>query len=334
MRLPATLPLLLVAGLGLLRPSPAEASLTTFATFVGSDSLSTDGCGSITQTCSMAINVPVGSTVLGAYLYSSLFSASVTPGGTLNGSPVTYSTALGVDAGILQAWRANVTSLVQGVVGGGSAAPFNFTVTETDGSQDGEALVVVYSNPALPTQTVGILDGFSASTGDTATINFATPLNPSAPGFVADMRIGDGFSFDGTDPANPDTPGQSSTITVNGTVITNNAGHCDDARDASCTNGNLITVGADNDPFSPLLPTLAQDHERYNLTPELTTGETSITIGTLNPSNNDNIFLETFLITGIGGVNAPPPNSAVPEPGTLSLLGMGVVAVARRFRRR
>jgi hypothetical protein len=316
----------------LLLAVPAYASLTSFATFTGNVSESTSGCGSITSGCNLTANVPVGSTVLAAYLYSSLNTPSVVPGGTLNGSVVNYSTALGVDNGFLQAYRANVTSIVQAAVGGGSAAPFTLAVTETNtGAQDGEALVVVYSNPTTvtATQTVGILDGFSASAGDTATINFSSPLNPTAPGFVADMRIGDGFSFDGSDPNNPISSSQVSHITVDGTLISAVAGHCDDATE-SCTDGNLITVGSDNDPFTPASPTVGQDHERYNLTPEIHVGDTSITVGTLNPSGDDNIFLETFLITGSATINQPQ----TPEPATLSLLGLGLLFGARKLRRR
>jgi len=308
----------------LLYAMPASASLTTFATYTGSVGMSTDGCGSTTQNCTIQASIPTGSTVLAAYLYTSLFDITA-PGGTLNGSAVTYTTALGVNQGFLQAWRADVTSIVASAVGAGGAVPFNFTVTETNGAQDGEALVVVYSNAALPTQTVGILDGFSASGGDTATINFATTLDHTAPGFVAQMIIGDGFSFDGGDPLAPTSASQVSQVLVNGGLLTNVAGHCDDAQDVVCENGNLITVGGFNDPFSPINPLVAQDHERYDLTSFVNVGDTSIRVDTLNPSNDDNIFLETFLISGEGRVV-----TGVPEPGTLSMLGLGLAFLVRK----
>ena len=53
---------------------------------------------------------------------------------------------------------------------------------------------MVYSLVGNPDATVGILDGFANVSGDTTSINFSKALNPAAPGFFADMRLGIGFS--------------------------------------------------------------------------------------------------------------------------------------------
>ena len=63
-------------------------------------------------------------------------------------------------------------------------------------------------------------------------------------------------------------------------------------------------------------------------------GDTSILIETMNPSNDDNIFLAVFHVLGEAGINEPPPNAEVPEPGTLSLLAIGGAAALRKIRRR
>ena len=321
-------------GVAVVAASPSYASLSVFQSLTGNLNVSTDGCGSTSQDCTLTANAELGSTVVAAYLYTSTFFNTTAPtGDTLNGNAVTYTANLGQDpfnCCQLNAFRADVTSIVAAVINGGAGGAYNFAMLESSGSQDGEALVVVYSNGAFAVTTIGILDGFSASAGDTTTISFLNPLDPTAAGFEAEMRLGIGFSC----------CSQASTVVVNGTTITNTAGNNDDGD--AVANGALITMGGDNDPFSTLLPAYADDHERYNLVPYITTGDTSITVRTLNPSNDDNIFLAVFKVTGEGVISScnpdcpPPPTSSAPEPGTLALLGIGLASMGlyRRLARK
>ena len=311
-------------------PTTSEASLTTFQQDTGTVGFSSDGWGGVSNSGTISASVPAGSVVLAAYLYTATFlnPTNAGIGSTLNGTAVAYGPAVPNPSSgaccLLSSARADVTSIVAGVIDGGPGGVYNFTLTEASASQDGEALVVVYSNPLLPIATVGILDGFSNVAGDTTSINFLNPLNPAAPGFFAEMILADSFSC----------CDQKSTVSVNGTVISNQAGNNDDG--VNSLNGSLITVGGFNDPFSPFLPSYADDHERYNLVPYVTNGDTSITIFTQNPDATDNIFMATFFVSGVAGVNTPPPGTnPVPEPGTISLLALGGAALAfRRFRRK
>jgi len=323
---------------------PASASLSLFKSFTGNEGVSTDGCGSNSATCSLISNIPTGSTIQAAFLYSSTFNSATNPNGTSlsqGGNTVTPTfTPLGVNNGFLQAWRADVTAFVQANITLGANTTWIANEGNKTTSIDGEALVVVFSNPARPTQTVFILDGFSSSTGDKSQV----VTNPLPAGFTAQMFIGDGFSFDGPDPNNPTVPcpgpgGQCSTITLNGTTLTNSAGHCDDDQDGpnSCANGSLLTMGATNagphtDPFSPLNPTIGQDHEAYDLGNILKVGDTTLNLTTVNPSGDDNIFLEVFDISGTAVVCQV--NCTVPEPASLVLLGAGLVGLGVYFRRR
>lgn len=310
----------------LLTAGAASASLSVFQTYTGNVGLSTGGFGSLSQAGDITANVPVGSTVVAAYLYSSTFSfgSPFTPTGTFNGNAVTYTPLGATGCCSLQAGRADVTSIVAAVINGGPGGAYNFHVTEGESGDDGEALVVVYSNGALAVSSIGILDGFSTPGGDASSISFGSPLHPAAPGFQAEMRIADGFSC----------CGQETTITVNGQVLTDVAGNNDDSVDGT-SNGNLFTVGGDNDPFTVTLPgspaeDYSTDHERYNLAPFITDGDTSINLHTFNATGDDNIFLEVFQVTG----EAVFHGSTAPEPATWAMMLMGFFGLGAMLRRR
>jgi PEP-CTERM motif len=314
------------AALALAATGQASAALTVFQTFTGNLGLSTDGCGTATTSCSIQAFVPVGATVTGAWLYQTTFGgppATAQPI-SFNGNALAFSPfVVNTSQPFLGSARADVTAAVAAIVNPGLGGTYNFTVGEgSSGTTDGTALVVVYSLASLAESTVTILDGFASTTGDTATINFAAPLNTTAPGFTADVRLGIGFSAGSS-------AGQTSTVRVNGTLISSHAGGFDDGASA---NGQLITVGGNNDPFSPFLPANSvADTERYNLIPQIANGSTSITFNTANTSNDDNIFLLAGIFSGRATVT-----TAIPEPGTwaMMLAGFGIVGGAMRRRQR
>ena len=113
---------------------------------------------------------------------------------------------------------------------------------------------------------------------------------------------------DAADPQNPTGTGQVSQVTVN---------------------GSLITVGDDADPFSAIVPLVGGDHEKYDIKTLLNVGDTQIAIRTLNPSNDDNIFLAVFVVTGEGQVT-----TTTPEPVSIALFGTGLLGLGLLRRRR
>lgn len=316
-----------LAASALMGAGQAQASLTLFKSYVGNYGLSTDGGGNNDgDSYTISAFVPLGATVTAAYLYQATWSSTGTPESILlDGNALTFDPQVpnATACCSLASARADVTSLIAAAVDGGPGGQYDFNITEGNtGTTDGTALAVVYSLPSLATNTVALLDGFASVTGDSTTLNFADPLDPTAPGFQAEMRLGIGFSC----------CGQQSNVNVNGTTITTAAGNNDDGI-GGLSNGQLITMGGNDDPFSPALPGYDVDHERYDLTPYINPGDTSINVLTSNASQDDNIFLAAFLVSGTAGINEPPPG--VPEPSTWAMLiaGFGMTGGAMRLRR-
>lgn len=300
--------------------SSASASLAPFQSFVGKYAMSTDGFGSTSESGVISASVPAGSTVVAAYLYSATNNTNNVPAVSLDGNLATFGPAVSNATACcnLKSYRADVTGLVASVINGGGGGIYNFNVREGGASStqiDGEALVVIYSNPSLPEATVGLLDGFASVTGDTTNINFATPLNPADPGFFAEMSLGISFSC---------CDSQRSTINVNDLLLTENAGNYDDG--AQLSNGSLITVGGFDDALSSGGDSYANDGERYNLASFVAAGDTTIKVDTFNASQDDNIFFAGFYVSGKAGINEEPPTD-VSEPGSLLLLLLGVAAL-------
>ncbi len=253
----------------------AQATLSNSYQFNGTGNWSIDAVGSNSSPVGdLTAIIPTGSTIERAFLYLSMSVTDLTP--TVNFDGVVYTnphwTELGAN-GFMEAYRADVTSQVAAKVGGGGGAPFTFSIqSETPTVPvDGEVLAIVYSNPAEQVRTIAFLDGFSASGGDTTSINLADPLTAAQladPNFEALMSLGIGFSF---------RPGnQFSTVDVNGQRLTSDAGGQDDGIPNSIGNGGLITVGGIGDnpdnPADPLAFSFSNpllDDELYTLTPSL-----------------------------------------------------------------
>jgi hypothetical protein len=298
--------------------TPNYASLAVFKNFTGNVDLSTDGFGDSSGLGVISASAPSGSTVIAAYLYSATQLSNTTPTSvTLNGNAIvfTQSSPNPTACCSLSSHRADVTSIVSSIINGGGGGVYNFNINEgSDNSAiDGEALVVVYSNPALGISTIGILDGSASVLGDTTSISFADPLNPLDPAFKAEMYLGINFSC----------CNQKSTVKVNGNLLTENAGNNDDG--GQVANGSLITVGSFDDPFSAVNPSYVNDHEKYNLASFVNAGDKKITVDTFNASQDDNIFLAAFHVNGKAVVGPPP--SAVPLPAGIWLFGSALAAL-------
>jgi hypothetical protein len=321
----------------------AFGALTSAGTWNGNVGLSVDGIGSNSSPVgNVQANIPVGATILQAYLYSAgtpfpWYSNSPTTLAAYNGAGITlggmgvsnFDTLVGAvatprpDIGRWFTARADVTALVNALRAADPlASSFNWSVSEGSLNTriDGEVLAIVYSDPSRPLGSVALLNGGQDTGGETSIVNLGTPLtDPNAAGFAAELGLGISFSCCGS---------QRSTVRVNGGLVTDNAGNLDDG--LASADGSLITVGGIGDTPANN-QSYADDHELYDLRPFLATGDTSFSIFTQNPSSDDNIFFASLYLTG--EITDVTPN--VPEPETYALLfaGLGVVAAVARRRK-
>jgi hypothetical protein len=336
------LPAVASAGLGLLKPDPRVG-----ATFIGKGGYSADGLGQAAPGGTLQADVPAGSKVVRAYLYGSYFIRGAVPPADLvlnfDGANVTLG-VLQTIGGFLTSARAEVTAQVAAKVGTGGGQA-SFVVGTDPATLDGVALVVIYSNPGLPTTTIAVLDGAASPGGDTITFGFGQPVDPTSANFRATLSLGSGHGFQGPEGGHACGAGapQSSLIDVNGKRLTSCAGNYDDG---AGTNGALITVGGVGDaPDNPANPNQrpmdggsprVSDDELYNLRPFLAKGTSEISITTSNPSGDDLVFLAVIAVTGEAGVTPPPEAgktfNAAAVSGVVSCRNRGAGAFRRVTR--
>lgn len=278
--------------------------LSNLYTATGKYTISADGYGYVSySTDKLGIEKPTDkAVVVKAYLLgaSEGFSNYQFQKGDVivDGNSVSWKTQIESGIGGYNAY-ADVTSLVQTMVSELNAGVHYFSYQEVVGSKiDGCALLVVFEDSTFPKKTISILWGALDTNGDTFTFSLAEPINPNDQEAVFDMGLG--ISYGSQLVSNP---GQYSIISVNEEPLTSIAGSFDDGIEN--INGSLITVGgigdSNDNPLFPdqvMLNELNFDDELYNLLPFLEDTDQSISIHSINPSNDDNLFLAYFEIVG------------------------------------
>jgi hypothetical protein len=278
-----------------------------YVTENGKISLSVDGLGVYpNNTGIIQVEKPAGATVRKAYFAAATTgfrNVKLSDGDIqIDGVGVTWAMEI---ASSISSWNywADVTSMVKSKIDAAAAGRIDFTITETISSIDidGCILAVIFDDPGETTDnTVVLLFGAQDVAGDTFAIGLAEPIDLGDPNLVLDFSLGISYGAQGC------ATGQYSQVDVNGVRLTTSAGGEDDG---VCENGALITVGGLDDsnanPADPYATPSGDpriDDELYDLKPFVKTGDTSITVYTLNPSVDDNIFFAALFLASTTAV--------------------------------
>jgi cysteine-rich repeat protein len=280
----------------------AFGSLAPIVNESGFVSWSLDGMGTADATGTIRVQKPAGATTRRAFLGSAStgFSERELVNGdvTLDGTGINWDISTPSSISSWNHW-AEVTSLVKAKIDAAPPGIINFTVGEVNSAGiDGEVLAVIFDDPNQTTvNTVVLLFGAQKVGGDTFTVQLSDPINLSDPNLALNMSLGISFGYQ------LDTVvDQFSVVKVNGSQMTTSAGGQDDGQ---ADNGALITVGgigdstADPPPLETPVPGPMADRtddELYSLLPFVHSGDTSISVFSVNPSNDDNIFFAGLFV--------------------------------------
>ncbi len=232
----------------------------------------------------------------------------------LNGSQVDFSnwakvtTAPGGESwNNFNSYWSDVTSLVSQTIDESAAGVHTLAFDQGDGTDDdsveGGSLVVVYDDPSAPLSSIFLKVG----TADPAGSQFSFPFPAiSAENLNNDLLLSIGIS----NSYQSSYWEQSSNIMANGLWLSNVAGGCDDSASfatTGCDFGGYNTIGGVGD--TARIPGNVDseivgydrnvDNELYRLNSLINIGDTSLSVTTSNPSNNDNIYFAGVYLKGI-----------------------------------
>ncbi len=289
----------------------SEDGLSSLYSVTGTYFLSADAIGSTSSSMTVQVEKPTdAATVHRAFLFSSAIPYSTVPDNCVSilGTNVVWDGQL---SGYFYNCWADVTSIVASTLNSSSAGIIDIPISECNSSSiDGEALLVIFHDETATEKSIAIFWGGLAPTGDYFSVSLAEAIDPSDPEAIFDMGLGISYGFQ------PEgyLAVQYSIIDVDGVRLTSSAGGQDDG---ATSNGALITAGGIGDsnanppdPYS-FGDSPDYDDELYNLLPFIDAAKTSLTISTVNPSNNDNVFLAYFEISGEASVVTSCPNDII-----------------------
>ena len=322
--------------------SSNSQSLTQVVNEFGQISLSLDALGTVSTSGIVQVDKPNSATVRKAYLMAATTGFTNYQLGAgdvkIQGNDFVWEQELPNSIFSHNYW-ADVTAIVKPTIDNAPAGLVDIDITELNTYDiDGEILAIIFEDPSQTTDnTILLYFGAQNVNGDSFTIDFGTPIDKDDPNLILDYTLGISYGCQGNNYCGGGPSAQYSQIDVNGTRLTTSSGGQDDGELA---NGALITVGGigdtnDNptDPFA--LPINERsDDELYDLKPFVNDGDTSITINTLNPSDDDNILFAAVVLGATRSVitidveialyNNPASDDQAPYENIINYMADGV----------
>lgn len=202
----------------------------------------------------------------------------------------------------------DVTDLIKSDVDAAEPGIIDFSFDQGDGvdgdSMEGGALVVIFDDPNAPMSSIYLRGGTSDPDGDSFTFEFPALTSENlAYDINLSVGISNSYQWGGWS--------QTSNITANGTLLSNISGGCDDSEEynnsVSCGFGGYNTVGGIEDNINNPGNVDSEvtgydvnlDNELYDLDAVLVEGDTSLTVDTVNPSANDNIYFAGIYLRSV-----------------------------------
>jgi hypothetical protein len=277
-----------------------DHGLKEFYTITGKYVLSVDGVGSMKNSYSVIVNKPSAeSTVFKAFLLASStgesdFQISETEI-RLDDKAFQWDNEI---PGAIHNYNycSDVTSIIKDKIDSSASGHIFVNISEKSSDNiDGTILAVIFEEPSqIKDTTIVLLFGAQKMDGDTFSIILNEKIDFTANDIEANMGLGISFGYQSQSNAEI----QYSIVKINGNVLTSSAGGQDDGDNYD---GSLLTVGGINDsndnpsdPNEPPTNDCRIDDELYSLLPFLKNGDTTLSVFTINPSNDDNIFFAYF----------------------------------------
>lgn len=314
--------------------SYASKGLNEMLRVTGRLYVSLDGLGTGSGTGNIQVEKPsAGAKVVGAYLsigQRGLLSSAPT-NLTLNAQTVAFThDTVGALGG--KNYLADVTSLVKSTIDAASAGILDLAVDEgtANNSIEGTSLLVIFDDPESVWGSLIFMFGSSDTTGDNFEVSFPALESNELSGHW--MSLGISYGFQNGDLQQASTLTLTTSSVASPATLSQIAGGADDAS-GTATNGNLITVGGigdsiENNPgtSTTYVSPHRTDDELYGLEDYLSAGDTSITLNSRNPSNDDDIFQAVLFLKRVQIQDAV----VVDDPEVTALLGAPVNSSAGR----